>query len=131
MRYTRRFALLSIGCATGLSLMPQHVQALALRAAPDELAARLRTLLYDREAASRLGHLYVGQVPAEDDPRILARLVVALPEARQIDAIAPDRSSLHERLDAQVRSDFAAGAIVQLDGWLLSRTEARLCALCR
>ncbi len=131
MRYTRRLALLSIGCASGLSLMPRHVQAFALRAAPDELAARLRALLYDREAASRLGHLYVRQVPTEDDPRILARLAVALPEFQQIDAVARDPTSLHDRLDAQVRSDFAAGTTVQLDGWLLSRTEARLCALCR
>ncbi|HXR19681.1 MAG TPA: hypothetical protein VN757_07095 [Steroidobacteraceae bacterium] len=131
MRYTRRFVLLWIGCASGLSLMPRHVQARAHRATPDELAARLRTLLYDRAAARRLGRLYVRQVPAEDDPRILARLTVALPEAQQVDAIALDRTSLRHRLDARVRGDFASGTTVQLDGWVLSRTEARLCALCR
>ena len=108
-----------------------YVQARALRANPDELAATLRTLLYDRAAARRLGRLYVRQVPAEDDPRILARLAIALPEAPQVDAIALDRTSLHHRLDARVRGDFASGTTVQLDGWVLSRTEARLCALCR
>ena len=131
MRYTRRFVLLCIGCASGLSLMSRRVQAGALRAAPDELAARLRALLYDRAAARRFGRLYVRQVPAEDDPRILARLTVAFLGAQQVDVIALDRTSLRHRLDARVRDDFASGTTVQLDGWVLSRTEARLCALCR
>jgi hypothetical protein len=70
-------------------------------------------------------------VPTEDDPRILAQLSVASSEAQQADAIALDRTSLQHRLDAQVRGDFVSGATVQLDGWVLSRTEARLCALYR
>ena len=131
MRYTRRFVFLSIGCASGLSLMPLHVKALALGATTDELAGRLRTFFYDREAARRLGHLYIRQVPTEDDPRILARLAVASAEAPQVDGISLDRASLHQRLDAQVRDDFASGTTIALDGWVLSRTEARLCALCR
>lgn len=28
-----------------------------------------------------------------------------------------------------IRSDFAAGETVEVEGWILSRTEARLCAL--
>ena len=35
------------------------------------------------------------------------------------------RAFIGERL----RRDFAAGAVVRLDGWMLSVTEARLCAL--
>jgi hypothetical protein len=131
MRYTRRFVCLSLGSASGLSLTPRYVQALAPGADPDELAARLRALLYDREAARRLGHSYVRQVPTEDDPRILARLAVASAEAQQVDAMSLDRASLNQRLDAQVRGDFASGNTIQLDGWVLSRTEGRLCALYR
>jgi hypothetical protein len=48
-----------------------------------------------------------------------------------VDGISPDRASLLQRLDAQVRDDFASGTTIALDGWVLSRTEARLCALCR
>jgi hypothetical protein len=77
MRYTRRFVLIWLGCASGLSLIPRHVRARALRANPDELAATLH------------------------------------------------------RLDARVRGEFASGTTVQLNGWVLSRTEARLCALYR
>jgi hypothetical protein len=33
------------------------------------------------------------------------------------------------QIAARVRDDFAAGRVVMLDGWMLSVTEARLCAL--
>jgi hypothetical protein len=131
MRYTRRLVLLWLGYASGVSLIPRRVPARALRASPDELAATLRSLVYDRAAARRLGQLYIHQVPVEDDPRILARLTAASLGAQQADVIALDRTSLRHRLDARVRGDFASGNTVQLDGWVLSRTEARLCALCR
>ena len=33
-------------------------------------------------------------------------------------------------VDARVRAEFGAGDIVRVHGWVLARTEARLCALC-
>ncbi len=131
MRYTRRFVLLCLGCASGLSLMPRRAAARAPGDCLDELVAGLRALVHDSAAARRLGRLYLRQVPAEDDPHILARLTVASMGATDADAKALDRASLRRRLDARVRRDFASGTTVQLDGWVLSRTEARLCALCR
>jgi hypothetical protein len=131
MRYTRRFVLFCIGCASGLSLMPLRAPARALRASADELADRLQALIYDRSAARRLGQLYVRQVPSEDDPRTLARLTVTSLGAQPADLSALDRTSLRHWVEARVRGDFASGTTVQLDGWVLSRTEARLCALCR
>jgi hypothetical protein len=131
MRYTRRFVLLCIGCASGLSLMPRTAEARAAGESLDALTARLRALLSDPAAARRLGRLYLRQVPAEDHPVILARLTVAYLSAQDADINAVDPVSLRRRLDARVRGDFASGTTVQLDGWVLSRTEARLCALCR
>ena len=49
-----------------------------------------------------------------------------LPAGLENDALR----TLH-RLDARVRGEFASGTTVQLNGWVLSRTEARLCALYR
>lgn len=41
----------------------------------------------------------------------------------------PDFSlPLAGRIGASVRADFAAGRTLTLDGWVLSRTEAELCA---
>jgi|HubBroStandDraft_6_1064221.scaffolds.fasta_scaffold20746_2 hypothetical protein len=131
MRYTRRFVLLLMGCASGLSLMPRRVQARTLWGSTDELATRLGSLLYDRAAARRLGSLYVRQVPAEDDPHTLARLAIGAQQANDVDSIDLDGLSLRRRIDAQVRGDFVSGNTIRVDGWILSRTEARLCALCR
>jgi hypothetical protein len=33
-------------------------------------------------------------------------------------------------MDARVRAEFGAGDVVRVGGWVLARTEARLCALC-
>jgi hypothetical protein len=35
----------------------------------------------------------------------------------------------HDRVVRQIREDFAHGRVVVLDGWVLSETEARLCAV--
>lgn len=131
MHYTRRWVLLCIGCASGLSMMPRSAAARARGGSLDELTARLRALLPDPAAARRLGRLYVRQAPAEDHPVFLARLTVASLGVQDADISAVDSVSLRRRLDARVRGDFASGTTVQLDGWVLSRTEARLCALCR
>jgi len=47
--------------------------------------------------------------------------------AAMLDAIAVHRSPA--RLRAQIRRDFATGDMVEVGGWLLSATEARLYAL--
>ena len=44
------------------------------------------------------------------------------------DALA-SRARLGRRIDKLCRGDFAAGDVVSVDGWLLSRTEAGLCVL--
>lgn len=69
-----------------------------------------------------LGAHYRAIVPAEDSMRSLRA------------AISAGRSELHlpwfhKSIDDAVRDDFAAGRIVLIDGWVLSHTEARQCAL--
>jgi hypothetical protein len=39
------------------------------------------------------------------------------------------RPAVKRRIAHQVARDFAEGAVVNVDGWMLSLTEARLCAL--
>jgi hypothetical protein len=40
-----------------------------------------------------------------------------------------DYNRLIQKLDAVVRDDFAAGRVVTINGWVISLTEARQCAL--
>src|SRR4051812_14507646 len=69
-----------------------------------------------------LGAKYRARVPAEDSSHALQS------------AVEDARSTLHlpwprKSIDQAVRDDFANGRMVLVDGWVLSVTEARQCAL--
>lgn len=84
---------------------------------PDLLAA------LGRDAVRRLGRRYRENVPSESDA---SRLEAALRASRSWTA----RIGVgHSTLADEVRDDFEAGHTVVVDGWLLSVTEARQCAL--
>ena len=67
--------------------------------------------------------------PAEASERVLT--------SRLLGALAPGRGTLHRATDRELRQvmaraakqDFRDGRTTHLDGWVVSLTEARLCAL--
>ena len=77
-----------------------------------------------RQSARTVGAKYLDLRPDEADVSILAQ-ALRLPDRDPAHAIATNR----ERLFAQHREDFRQGRMVQLNGWYLSVTELRLCAL--
>jgi len=75
------------------------------------------------DVVRRLGRRYRESVPGESDP---TRLAAAIRASRPWTA----RLGLRPFAMAdQIRDDFAANRTVVVDGWLLSVTEARQCAL--
>lgn len=75
------------------------------------------------DAVRDLGRRYREAVPAERD---VARLRAAILSSRPWTArLGLDRTSVAD----QVRADFVEQRTVIVGGWLLSRTEARQCAL--
>ena len=83
---------------------------------------RLLDVLRDERVVRDLGRRYREIVPDEDNARALAQAILADPRAT-----AP--ASLRARVNDQVQRDFAGGRTVTLNGWILSVTEARQCAL--
>ena len=80
-------------------------------------------------SAITLGRAYLRRYPDEDS---LESLVSHLPLHIRDDCLAEsdtELSSLQERIRLQVRNDFKTGNCVRIDGWVLSRTESRACAL--
>lgn len=77
-------------------------------------------------AGSRaVGESYLLAFPKEHDADILRRLLsVDLPPIGAAESIDP--SGL---LRSRIHAEFAAGEVVQVGGWILSRSEARLAAL--
>jgi hypothetical protein len=89
---------------------------------------QLGSFLRHRESARHVGRAYLEVQPREADvPRlvvaILGDLATRLPH-REIPG-----GTLARLLDERIRHDFAEGWLVSVGGWMLSRTEARLCAL--
>lgn len=118
----RRF--LSLGAAASLSVTvptmwewpdpSAKVKALATPSLPPGLEdpARIR----------ELGCRYRAARPDENDREALTKTLRG-------DLDAGSSRSASARLKDRVRADFAEGRTVQLDGWILSVTEARQCAL--
>jgi hypothetical protein len=77
-------------------------------------------------AVGAVGQAYLEKTPGESDPRVL---VSHLCEGWAPDALDADASELVERIRQQHRQDFASGRTVGVEGWVLSRTEARVGAL--
>lgn len=89
---------------------------------PASAHPRLLDILHDEELVRDIGWRYREMAPGENDPRVLT------------DAILGGRQgtisvALSARRDEQVKSDFTAGRTVKVNGWILSVTEARQCAL--
>lgn len=118
----RRFlsigAVLSVGITTsGLRFWPDS------SAEPEALAHPQLLSVLDNPARIReLGRRYRSQVPAEGSQD-------ALIAALRADLGSAPPAATEKAVEQQVREDFARGHIIRLNGWVLSRTEARQCAL--
>jgi soluble lytic murein transglycosylase-like protein len=80
-------------------------------------------LFSDPGAAARLGARYLAALAPS---RRRGETIAALALARGVAGMAP--RSRRAQIAAAIRRDFAEGAIVTIDGWMLARSEARLCA---
>lgn len=131
----RRHFMLWLGAAVStlarLSLLDplsRRARPTRLDRAPSRLVARVATNLFsDPAGVRRLGARYLSLHRGEDDRGGLSRRIER-------------RLSRHQALDSaeairravvvEVQRDFADGRVVLIDGWVVSRLEARLCALC-
>ena len=74
---------------------------------------QLLSLIWDTETMKAAGHQYRLKFPSEKSERSLIKL---------LESAASD-------LENSIKKDFETGNTVIVDGWILSRTEARQCAL--
>ena len=74
----------------------------------------LLDILDDEDAVRAIGLAYRRRFPAHDDAEALGGMLAA---------------ETAKPLSTRVQADFAHGRTLQLNGWILSVTEARQCAL--
>lgn len=98
---------------------------------PVSPARRLASIVAHRESAAAVGREVLRQRPSEADVGVLlAALGASVPDLPRLLAHASD-DVLRAALDAASRRDFAEAAdgLVHVQGWIASRTEARICAI--
>lgn len=89
-----------------------------------DLASRLASLIPHADSAARIGGRYLASAPAEADAGLLVSSILGGEEHEAVgDAV------LRRVISDSRQRDFVDGNTVSVDGWILSRTEARLCAL--
>jgi hypothetical protein len=127
---TRRRFLASVTAIAASALVVETQPWRALVAfAPVSLAERLAGLIAHRDSARAVGRAYLDGVPEESSvSRLVDRIAADLPEGRRTVRDASE-ADLRQLLAASIRSDFEQDRIVEVDGWVLSPTEARLYAL--
>jgi hypothetical protein len=93
--------------------------------------ARLTAPLRHRDSAARIGRAYLLAQPGDAGASRLVDTIVAAiaTESGSTDPLAADDATLAELLARRIVTDFASRDVAVVEGWVLSRTEARLCAL--
>ena len=121
----RRRLLKQITALIGAAAASSQTHALPLlpnRHDGQELLTALDRLFTHPESAAVIGNAYLDLFVDERSP---GALIDAIRDSGISDAEAFDRQLLLSR----IRMDFEVGNVVSLHGWILSRTEARLCAV--
>jgi hypothetical protein len=124
---TRRQAL-SLGFGSlALFIMARAVPSyLVIDDAPAKAGAEawdyFRQLFTDLDSARDLGHQYLRFFAHESDVPLLRRAVIGSARPRDV-------NHLRALLAQKREHDFRTGDIAIVDGWVLSRSEARVCAL--
>ena len=122
---SRRFALAAFGSLSSVVALRLCTRRRG-EMSPVDMANCVAGLFSDPAGCRRLGRHYLGTHPEEADIDTLVTLLFT----SKCEGWRPDcPASLWHKIAECRASDFTAGRVVEADGWLLARTEARACAL--
>jgi hypothetical protein len=117
----RRFLQLGAGVAAAVGFW----RLLAL-ARPAQIEGGLLRVFNELESARAVGYEYLKVAPQEASQKVLVRLLSKdMPGVWWFEG----SHSLRDHLALQIIRDFERHRTVEVSGWILSLTEARLCAL--
>jgi hypothetical protein len=107
-----------VGWPASLSDVQQHME-----------LARFARLLKNQDSAKAIGAAYLQAHPKEAAANLLLNhLVTSLTKPGEAWSGAGEQD-LKKLFQQRIQEDFADEKVVKLQGWILSTTEARLCAL--
>jgi hypothetical protein len=109
------------------AVLPLGLIGVAWTSVPGLRRAVIGRLTGDLPGARAIGLRYLADNPGERHGGALADGLFG--ETRAAPAGDREMSALRRQLAARSRADFASGDTIIVDGWIVARTEARLCAL--
>ena len=120
---SRRSFISRVSASAAIALAPlgAHSQPNHDPAAISDLASRVSGIFGDLDAPATIGARYLELYRDQDSNWIPALL--------RSDLLALRAERLRSEIARRIRRDFSRKDIALVDGWVLSRTEARLCAL--
>ena len=124
----RNFISFSAAILAGIMVSPDITQRYLSR---NRLGNRfVKTFAHDLKSARAVGQAYLRNVPQESNACILTDMILKRGTDLMLRLDALSEKDLIAKLRDLITDDFTSENTVQVDGWILSRTEARLCALC-
>lgn len=117
------------GALSALVLAGAAATRLACSVGGDPLLAAVTAFFDEPERAARIGAAWLAEGPAAVAGDALPAALFGDDLAAARELATRDPAALHAQLRARHQSDFAADRTTQVAGFVLSLTEARLCAL--
>ena len=128
---TRRRFLRILGFLSAFSLTrpSRALDQFATSSEPELLASKLANFFIHKDSASAIGREYLRCAPREANELLLVNLICSSLKKNRNELEKVNVDELRELLVLQQRNDFKNGHIIKVQGWILSETEVRLCAL--
>lgn len=120
--------LVRLGLISAFQFFPLR-EVLASGGPADQLSDRLSKVFDCRESASVIGQEYLRIAPKEAHKTVLLDLMCQGSLSNQERLLVSDIPAARSVLQEWIRKDFELGRTVLVNGWFLSQTETRLCAL--
>lgn len=127
----RRLLALATGLIQACALWPERGAAAAPADPGVQALESCLDLFGDCRDAVAVGRRYLQLAPREARSDWLAERILRAVAAAGDGGTTPNGQARFTKraVSAAIRADFAAERVVSLDGWVLSRLEARVCAL--
>lgn len=93
------------------------------------LRSKLTALFIHQESARAIGLAYLQSYPNEADAQALEDRIAQGIAGGRVALAGAGQREMSALINDRIRQDFAAEQVVKVQGWMLSITEARLCAL--
>ena len=84
---------------------------------------------YIPQSARAIGHAYLEATPEEGTIDMIVSAIIQSNRAGRHGFDRKSDADILVSLKNQISEDFISDNVIQLNGWVLSRTEARLCAI--